>query len=306
MNDLERAIGQRASTQHGLITAAQARRLGMERGQIRSRVETGRWRCVAPAVYRLAGVPESWQQVALAACLGSAFGAVASFLTAGALAALCPPPLVPHVTVGRGRSARSGIAVVHRARQAPAPVILQGVPCTDVARTLVDCAAILGPVRLQRMVDEAMHRRLVTVGRVEAALEASRLAPGRVGEGRLRETLEPWRTAIAAGSPAEHRLRMLLVQWGFPQPELQVPVVAVDGTVLGRLDCGWSHVRIGIEYDSERHHGQEAWASDLARQRAIEAEGWRIVRADKVDLRPGERRLRSDLDRIWAAARRAA
>jgi hypothetical protein len=128
-----------------------------------------------------------------------------------------------------------------------------------VGRTLIDCASILGPVRLQSVVDEAFHRRLVSVRGVEWMLDATRRAPGRPGEVRLRDALDPWRTRIAAGSPAEHRLRLQLVQWGYPEPELQVPVIAADGSVLGRVDCGWPAVRIGIEYDSERFHGESAW-----------------------------------------------
>jgi hypothetical protein len=302
MHHVERSIGALAATQHGLITFTQARELGLGRGQVRSRVTTGRWHRVGVGVYRLAGVPESWQQRALAACLGGAGGAVASHLTAAALARLCLPPTVPHITVAAGRSSSSALAVVHRARRVPVETVLQGVPCTEVGRTLIDCASILGPVRLQSVVDEAFHRRLVSVRGVEWMLDATRRAPGRPGEVRLRDALDPWRTRIAAGSPAEHRLRLQLVQWGYPEPELQVPVIAADGSVLGRVDCGWPAVRIGIEYDSERFHGESAWGSDVARQRAIEAEGWRLLRADKADLRPGERRLRGDLERVWARA----
>lgn len=299
MHRIDQSLAALAANQHGLVTFTQARSLGLGREQVRSRVSTGRWHRICPGVYRFAGVPESWQQLALAACLGGAGGAIASHLTAAALASLCLPPPVPHITVATGRSASSAIAVVHRARRVPVETVLQSVPCTDVARTLIDCASILGPTRLQHLVDEAFTRRLVTVRNVEWMLDATRRAPGRDGEVRLRVALEPWIDAITRDSPAENRLRILLVQWGFPEPELQVPVVAADGTVLGRIDCGWSPVRVGIEYDSERHHGESAWASDVARQRAVEAEGWTLLRADKVDLRPGQRRLRDDLDRVW-------
>lgn len=224
---------------------------------------------------------------------------MASHLTGAGLALIGDAPPVPHITVGVGRSATTSIAVVHRTRRTPVETVLQGVPCTHVARTLIDCAGIVGPKRLQKLVDEAFHRRLVSPRGMAWMLDATRRAPGRAGEVRLREALEPWVSELRAGSPGEHRLRLLVVQWGFAEPEMQVPVVADDGTVLGRLDCGWSDVRVGIEYDSERWHGESAWASDLARQRAIEAEGWVVLRADKVDLRPGERNLRTALDRAW-------
>lgn len=59
---------------------------------------------------------------------------------------------------------------------------------------------------------------------------------------------------------------------------------------------------MGVEYDSERWHGPERWQADEARHQAIEAAGWTLVRADKLDLRPGRPQLRESLDRVWPNA----
>ncbi|CAN5663194.1 DUF559 domain-containing protein [soil metagenome] len=303
METLERSLADVASRQHGLVTRAQAFERGLTRTQVENRLRAGRWLLVFRGVYRLAGAPETWVQRALAGCLAAPMGAKASFLTAAALAGLdeAAPPR-PHLTVGRGQSARLPGVVVHRSPLAARDTtVLQGVPATAPGRTLVDCASVLGPNRLQRMVDQAVQRRLVLPGEIPAIWDAVRAQPGRAGEGRLRTAMEPWEGSITPDSTPEARLRRQLQQWGYPEPELQVPVHDESGRVIGRVDVGWSIVRIGLEYDSEEFHGPSRWASDEARHRAIEALGWRLIHVDKVDLRPGRPDLRDALARAWRA-----
>lgn len=127
-----------------------------------------------------------------------------------------------------------------------------------------------------------------------------RTRPGRAGEPRLRDAIEPWSTAIRPGSPAELRLRRQVREWGYPEPELQVVVRGRDGAVVGRVDVGWPDRMVGIEYDSEEFHAPPTWASDEQRHTAIEELGWRLLHADKDDLRPGASRLRHALERAWA------
>ncbi|QXC60769.1 type IV toxin-antitoxin system AbiEi family antitoxin domain-containing protein [Aquihabitans sp. G128] len=301
MDAIDLAIVDLASRQKGLVTRVQAIGLGLSRERIENRLRAGRWVRMGRGVYRLAGSPETWEQRALAGCFAGPAGACASHLTAAALAGLgVSPPPVPHLTVERDRSARSPLAVVHRALLSPEDrVILRGVPATSVPRTLVDCASLLGPNRLQRLVDEAVHRRLALPHQVDRVWDAVRTAPGRPGEGRLRAALEPWQGPILPGSPPEARLRRQLVQWGFPEPDLQIRVRDETGTVIGRIDVGWCGRLVGIEYDSDAFHGPSRWASDEARHHAIEQLGWRLLRADKVDLRPGHPRLRDALERAW-------
>ncbi|MBX3285395.1 MAG: hypothetical protein KF703_08655 [Actinobacteria bacterium] len=64
-------------------------------------------------------------------------------------------------------------------------------------------------------------------------------------------------------------------------------------------------MRIGIEYDSAEFHGPARWRHDEARHRAIEDQGWVLLRADKLDLQPGAGRLRRSISLVWAARRAA-
>lgn len=179
--------------------------------------------------------------------------------------------------------------------------VLRGVPATTVGRTIVDCAGVLGPNRLGRLTNQAIHRQLLRLDQVPELWDHARRAPGRHGEVRLREVLEPWMGPITPDSPAEARLRRQLVEWGYPEPELQIPVRDEHGTVVAVIDTGWSPRRLGIEYDSAEFHDPSRWRADEARHRLIESLGWTLLHADKLDLQPGSGALRASLRRAWLA-----
>lgn len=299
MNDTDGALAALASKQYGLLSQCQLSEHGIGPDRVRSRVRSGRWERVGPKVIRIAGTAPTWHQRALAACLAHP-DAVASWLTAAALAGVCPPPTPPHITVPFGRSARSKLAVVHRARLHPIDrTVIAGVPCTTLARTLVDCAKPLGPRRLQMLVDEAAQGAGLRPAAVDQAWERSQAAPGRWGEDKLMTALEPWRNEIRPGSPAEVRLKQRLRQWGYPEPEAQVEVLDDDGSVIARVDLGWRDRLVGLEYEGERFHGPNRWAADNERHRRTSARGWTLIYVGKHDLLPGATALRNDLARIW-------
>src|SRR5229473_2965186 len=79
------ACGEIAEKQSGLISRDQAIRTGMSERAIGRRLGGGRWRQVLPGVYRLAGVPTSWEQSLKAATLWGGEGCVVSHRAAAAL-----------------------------------------------------------------------------------------------------------------------------------------------------------------------------------------------------------------------------
>lgn len=304
MNDADRAIAARAASQLGLISLAQATAEGLSPRQVKHRVKTGAWIPVVRGVYRMAGVPPTWEQAALAPCLGHNGLIAVSRLSAVRLHGLAASaPFPPDLTVPMDKSSRLDGATTHRARLTPIDVEQIGpIPVTTIERILVDCAAFLGPVRLQKLVDSAMHTKRITPASVDAAWERAQRAPGRWGHAKLQAALEDWRGEIRPDSAGEVRLVRMLRQWGYPEPERQIPIVDATGEVVGRADLGWSYRRVGLEYDSERWHGPERWQHDEARHARVEALGWHLLRADKLDLRPGQARLRDDLARVWQTA----
>jgi very-short-patch-repair endonuclease len=293
---LDAVAGHRAARQLGLITGRQATDLGFTATQVKGRVAAGRWRRIARDVFVITGAPPTWQQQVLAACLAGPQGAVASHLSAAALWHLSDPSPLPHITVPRTASIRLRIARVHRSELDAVEITRMGtIPLTRVPRTLVDLASGLSPRALERAVDTALYRRLTSPAEIEAAIGRAQRRPGRAGAPALRAVLAAWADRIRPESPAEARLLRRIDEWGLPKPVRQHVVRDAAGTAIARLDVAWPDRRVGLEYDGVAYHGPRRIEPDEDRHAAVEAAGWTLLHADRLDLRPGERRLRDQL-----------
>lgn len=252
-------------------------------------------------MYVAAAAPSSAQQRASAAVLRGPEGTVASHLTAAALWGLRSFPANPHVTVPPRSSGRFRHIHVHHSPLHEDDVDrADGVPVTAPARTLVDCAAVVGYRGLCEMVDRALFRRLASADGVrEAALRAS-AQPGRAGLGRLTRALEVWTPGPHPGSEAEMRLLRQLTEWGLPRPQRQLVITDVDGSFVARVDLGCPDLKVVYEYDGGEFHGPRQRTLDIARQRRLEALGWMVIRVGKADLRGGGERLLRRLQKVPA------
>jgi hypothetical protein len=103
--DVDRRLLVRASEHHGLISGAEALRLGLTQKQIDRRVAQGRWDRLHPGVFRIAGCPTSDRQALAAAVLWTGGAAspqgIAHRGTVGAAS------MSAHVTAGEAPSALS-------------------------------------------------------------------------------------------------------------------------------------------------------------------------------------------------------
>jgi predicted transcriptional regulator of viral defense system len=152
---MDAAIAHLALRQHGLLLRAQVLDVGLTDAMIDHRIRSGRWARVCPGLYRLAGVPVSWRQRALAACLVAGPGAVVSHRSAAVLWGLSgfrPGPI--EITVPNGHSVRSPLARVHRTAEV-SRVVRDGVPLTRPARTIADLAVVVGGQVLEEAVAAA-------------------------------------------------------------------------------------------------------------------------------------------------------
>lgn len=76
---------------------------------------------------------------------------------------------------------------------------------------------------------------------------------------------------------------MLLIESGFPLPDVNFSLLSPSGCELYRLDLAWPHLRIAVEYDGHAvHAGREE--EDAAREDDLRKRGWIIVRARSADL----------------------
>ncbi len=272
----EAELARRAAGQHGLVTRKQAEAAGMSTHTITARVQSGEWVRVLPGVYRLTAVAPSGRQAAHAAALWAGPGAVVSHAAAGVLWELMgvatkrvelwvPPTCRPTsklVTVHRG-------VVEARDRR-----VLDGIPVTSPARTVVDLAGRLDGEALDSVVDDAVHRRLVSPA--ELRERAAALAgKGRAGTGALLRLLTARDAGPAAESRLETRVRRVLRAAGLrPVPQHEVVV----GARRYRLDFAWPAERVAVEADGWSAHGaRRAFERDRRRSADLAAAGWRVL-----------------------------
>lgn len=117
------------------------------------------------------------------------------------------------------------------------------------------------------------------------------------GKRRAVEALELIRPG--AESRPETLTRLLLVDEGFPEPELNVNVYDGDGTFLARVDLLYRSYRVAVEYDGEQHRTDQAqYDRDVGRLDDLAAHGWRVVRI-------GSRTLFGDPQDVVNRVRRA-
>ena len=176
--------------------------------------------------------------------------------------------------------------IVHRsAALAPADVELRdGIRRTRPPATLLTLATVVSATTLERALDDALVRGLVSCAQLQRRLDAAG-RKGRAGAAALGAMLATRSSGPRwTQSEFERRLFRLLRMAGVPLPVPQFEVVLPNGR-RAFLDFAWPDVRLALEANSYRHHaGRLAWSRDNTRNRAVIAVGWRIVPVTWEDL----------------------
>ncbi len=273
---MDARIARVAARQHGLFSRAQAVEVGATMASIRSRLEAGRWMRSGPGVYRLTGVPVTWKQRALAACLVSGTGAVVSHRSAAVLWGVSGfRPGRIEITVPPGRSNRNALARVHRS--AVDGTRRDGIPVTRPARMVMDLAGVVGADMLEEAVDDVLCRQLCRLDELTAPA-------GRRGSVALRAVLDAWNGDALPDGVAEMRVVRRLLDVGLPQPARQHEIHH-RGQFVARVDLAYPDERLAIELDGFRWHaGRGPFRSDRLRRNRIEAAGWRLLETAPDDI----------------------
>jgi putative AbiEi antitoxin of type IV toxin-antitoxin system/uncharacterized protein DUF559 len=284
---IDRRVERFAGSRYGVITRAEAIAMGAGRRVIGGRISSGRWEVIHPGVYRLAGVPRSWRQELVAACLACGENAAASHRSAGALEVL--PGLAPgpvELTVPRGRRVDRPGLLVHQTVKLDAVDVttIDGIPVTTPTRTIIDLAAILEANHLEEVLDDALRRRLTSIGRLRWRIEALGRR-GRPGIRSIDELVRARRGTGVPGSVLETRFVQLFIKAGLPHPVLQHEI-RDNGRLVAIVDLAYPDVKVAVEVDGYRwHSGRARFDRDLARRNALTALGWRVIHATATDLK---------------------
>jgi very-short-patch-repair endonuclease len=193
------------------------------------------------------------------------------------------------------RSRLRGIRVHRRAESVLNDVLVhEGIPLTSPVRTLIDQATRLGPMQLERAVNEADKLDRARADVLLASLADYR---GQPGVRPLRELLNPLAFRLS-DSELEQRMRPLAMTAGLPVPETKAWVNGYE------VDFYWPELGIVVEADGLRYHRTASQQKrGLERDQAHLASGMWPLRFSHWQIRYDAAHVRKILHRTAARAR---
>jgi len=189
------------------------------------------------------------------------------------------------------RAPRSRFVTGHQVTDPLASVRMRfGLPTADPATTWLQLARTLSEANLVAVADHLVLtpvypeppeiRPYVTLDELRSRVAAYSGPGGR----RARTSL--LRVRDGAESRPETLVRLMLVDAGLPEPQLNLEVRGPHGEWLGRGDMLYRRWKILVEYDGDQHRTDtEQYEKDMARRERFRQAGWNGVYIRKRGLR---------------------
>jgi predicted transcriptional regulator of viral defense system len=291
-HEVDGEVGRLAVAQNGVVTREQLDGLGLNDQAIAKRVERGRLHRIHGRVYSLTPRVMTERGRFMAAVLACGPGAVLSHRSAAYLWGLVDSwdePIDVTAPNRRGRSPKGVAAHRDGSLQPIDKATLHGVPCTSLARTLLDFAAVRPEWEVRKAVAEAEVLGVLDRLELRGLLKRSRR---RRGVARLRlilDTIHP--QTKRTRSELERLFLEMCAKRDVPEPEVNVWLDAPNGKRY-QADFLWRESRLIVEADSRRFHDTDSsFVSDRKRQQQLELAGWRVSRCTWEEVEREPRRL---------------
>jgi hypothetical protein len=289
LKSLEWLIVELALSQHGVIALRQLVELGLSPRAVRNRVATGRLHRVHDGVYAV-GTPRLTRKGRyMAAVLACAPRSALSHRSAADHRELWHShrELIDVISPRRPGRNRAGIDA-HTSSTLLARDVeeVDGIPCTTVARTLLDLAAVVPRRVVERAFDEAAFREVLDAAAIEDVL--ARAGKHR-GAGVLRGILDDHSPgSTRTRNDLEEAFLAICDRAGLPRPEVNA-WIALDPNGY-EADFLWRGQRLIAETDGAAAHAtRRGFERDRRRDQQLTLAGWRVVRFtyDQVFDEPG-------------------
>src|SRR3954467_14461173 len=295
---VDAAMAMLAERQRGVASRAQLVRIGASDDGIDRRIRAGRLHVIHRGVYAVGRRHLSREARYVAALLFAGDGAVLSHRSAADVWELRSPkePRID-VTVPLDRRGDPSVTIHRDAIDRIETTTRNGMQVTKPLRTLLDLATAVDDKELERAIRQAVYRRLTTTARLAEAVQER---PGHRGTKAMKKALinlgeAPGRTR----SELEEKFPRFLKKHDLPMPELNVEM-----NVRGRrieADCVWHDQRLIVELDGrDAHDSTPAFESDRARDSALMASHWRVVRVTTRRMQQDGKRLAAELRALLA------
>lgn len=292
----ERRIGALAERQHGVVARRQLAALGLERGAIDARVRIGHLRVLHRGVYAIGHGPLSIRSRWLAAVLACGDQAVLSHRSAACLWGLVRPPR-GSIDVTNPRNSRGPAGICqHRSKLASDERVVEvRIPVTSLPRTLLDLAEVLDNDGLRRAFEEADRLKLLRMPELERVCAR---AGRRKGLLALRRLIEEATEPVTTRSPLEDRFAEF-----YRDHLADLPAPLTNISILDHeVDAYWPSHRLAVEMDSwEFHSHRAAFEHDRARDAAMQAAGYRVIRLTHRQLESEAPRIATQLHKLLGA-----
>jgi very-short-patch-repair endonuclease len=290
MRGIDAAIRRLADHQHGVISRYQLLALGLSDRAVKYRVTCGRLVPLHAGVYAVGHRAIRPRGRLLAAVMACGPTAVLSHKSAAALWELLTTNQTRvDVTVpGTSRKAQRGIRV-HRTRALhPDDItIIDAIPATSVARTIVDAASVLRSQQLLQLIEQAEREHILNFRAIHVAIDRR---PCARGTRELRRILSEYEGAPPTRSHLERRFLDLVSAAGLPRPLVNVEV---GGFIV---DIFWPQWRLVVELDSRGYHwSPRSFETDRLRDATLQRIRCRVLRVTHRRMRTDPRGVIGDV-----------
>jgi very-short-patch-repair endonuclease len=173
----------------------------------------------------------------------------------------------------------------------------EGIPCTTVARTLLDLAGVVPLSELRKAVAQAEVLRLFDLNATGELIHRSR---GRRGVARLRLIVDELHPSTGrTRSELEREFLELCRRHGLPEPEVNILVEL--GDKLRRPDFLWREARLILEADGRDFHDTaSAFEADRRRDQDFQLAGWTVTRCTWGQVLREPRRMAATIRALLA------
>ena len=289
------AIAELAQGQHGVVNLAQMLSCGFSESGVRTLVAAGRLHRIHRGVFALSPAALTREGNLLAAVLACGPGSLlASRSAAGHHGLITNGSSLIDVMAPR-RIRRPVIRSHAMAALAPRDrTTVLAIPCTSVARTLLDLAAAGRPGELDNALAQAEALGLFDLIALRDVLARN---AGARGVRRLRSALP----ALAEERPEfasefERRFLPITRSAGMPEPLVNHVIQLPDGPI--EIDFHWPGLGLVVELDGYRFHGhRRSFRDDRRRDRRLAAVGVHCLRYVWEDL-DDEPRIERELRQV--------